>query len=370
MPKRSENAADEFSEELELEEKEILSQDDSSEQPPTDIVAFNELRSCADLVRMYKSKQLTIDPDFQRDVVWSTAAQTRFIDSLTKQLPIPSMCISLDYNTNKRMVIDGLQRMWSIIMFLTNDDWKLSNLKDIDERLAGKKVAYIREQNPGIHDGIENWTIPVTVLRCDYKKKNHMEYLFTIFHRLNTGGNKLTNQEIRNCIYSGELNAMLGRCVQDSIFRDLFDLKSNETYRFAHEEFALRFFVFSDRYKRYDGNLSRFLNSFMTTNRNSLNAEQLAALESHFKETARLIFEKVCDGKQLPKLSKATYESLFVGVGQNIEALKTKSAKDLREKFMVMRKSEEFSLANLKNAITTKVKLISRIEKAIEIFSK
>ena len=360
----------EYSEELEQEEQEVLSQDDSSEQPPTDIVAFNELRSCADLVRMYKSNQLTIKPEFQRDVVWSTAAQTRFIDSLTKQLPIPSMCISLDYNTNKRLVIDGLQRMWSIIMFLTNDDWKLSNLRDIDDRLAGKKVSYIREHNPAIHDAIENWTIPVTVLRCDYKKKNHMEYLFTIFHRLNTGGNKLTNQEIRNCIYSGDLNALLGRCVQNNEFRDLFDLKKDETYRFAYEEFVLRFFAFSDRYKQYDGNLSRFLNTYMTTNRNPLDDDTLSAMESHFDETTHLIFEKVCDGKQLPKLSKATYEALFVGVGENMEALRTKPAKELCDKFKAMRQAEEFSLISLKNAITTKAKLIARLDKAIEIFSK
>ncbi len=370
MAKTNVTTTVEYSEELANEEQEILSQDDSSEQPPTDIVTFNELRSCADLVRMYKSYQLTIKPEFQRDVVWSTASQTRFIDSLTKQLPIPSMCISLDYNTNKRLVIDGLQRMWSIIMFLTKDDWKLSNLSDIDERLAGKKVSYIREHDPSIHDRIENWTIPVTVLRCDYKKKNHMEYLFTIFHRLNTGGNKLTNQEIRNCIYSGDLNAMFGRCVQNKEFPDLFDLKKNETYRFAYEEFVLRFFAFSDQYEQYDGNLSRFLNSYMTINRNTLDDDTLSVMESHFNETSHVIFEKICKGKQLPKLSKATYESLFVGVGKNIETLRAKQDQELRDKFNEMRKADEFSLENLKNAITTKVKLIARIKKAIEIFSK
>ena len=36
-----------------------------------------------------------------------------------------------------------------------------------------------------------------------------MNYIFKIFHRLNTGGKKLKNQEISNCIYSGPLNALL-----------------------------------------------------------------------------------------------------------------------------------------------------------------
>lgn len=46
-------------------------EDGDSEQPipPPDIVAYNELRSCADLVRMKSSGKLELQPDFQRDVV-------------------------------------------------------------------------------------------------------------------------------------------------------------------------------------------------------------------------------------------------------------------------------------------------------------
>jgi len=33
-----------------------------------------------------------------------------------------------------------------------------------------------------------------------------MRYLFTIFYRLNSGGVRLNNQEIRNCIYTGVFN--------------------------------------------------------------------------------------------------------------------------------------------------------------------
>lgn len=60
----------EFDEGLERAETELSESEGYSETPPSDIVAFNELRSCADLVRMHTSKQLIIKPDFQRDVVW------------------------------------------------------------------------------------------------------------------------------------------------------------------------------------------------------------------------------------------------------------------------------------------------------------
>ena len=92
-----------------------------SVMPPKDIVAFNELRSCADLYRLKTKKQLDLNPDFQRGIVWSNKSQTLFVDSLIKQLPIPSLCVSLDINTQKRLVIDGLQRISTIVKFLNED---------------------------------------------------------------------------------------------------------------------------------------------------------------------------------------------------------------------------------------------------------
>lgn len=40
-------------------------QDDSDELPPPDVVAYNELRSCADLFRLHEQGVLEIEPDFQ-----------------------------------------------------------------------------------------------------------------------------------------------------------------------------------------------------------------------------------------------------------------------------------------------------------------
>src|SRR4051812_10047025 len=100
-------------------EEQGFQDDDNPDLPPSDIVAYNELRSCADLFRMHTQSSLIIQPEFQREIVWKTAAQTRFIDSLIKQLPIPSMCFSLDYKKQEWQVIDGLQRIWSIVQFLS-----------------------------------------------------------------------------------------------------------------------------------------------------------------------------------------------------------------------------------------------------------
>ena len=71
-------------------EEETFQEDDTNELPPPDVIAFNELRSCADLFRMHTQGILEIQPEFQREEdVWKATARTRFIDSLIKGLPIP-----------------------------------------------------------------------------------------------------------------------------------------------------------------------------------------------------------------------------------------------------------------------------------------
>ena len=166
-------------------EEQTFFEDDFPEVPPPEIVAYNELRSCADLFRMHEQGILEIQPEFQRDIVWKGPDQTRFVDSLIKQLPIPSMCFAMDHKAQKWIVVDGLQRISTIVKFLKGGDWKLSQLDDIEPEIAGKSVAAIKTSDSALrqyYTRVENLSIPVTVLLCDFKKKTHMEYLFTIFH--------------------------------------------------------------------------------------------------------------------------------------------------------------------------------------------
>lgn len=199
--------------ELRKEEEQSFEDEDHKQPiPPKEVVAYNELRSCADLFRMYRNKKLEIQPDFQREVVWKQDERSRFIDSLVKQLPIPSMCFSLDSTTQTWKVIDGLQRMSSIIAFLGDTAWKIADLDDIHPLLKNKKNTDLKdgtEDQKRLYASVEDMSIPITVIRCDYNEKLHMRYLYMIFNRLNSGGVRLNNQEIRNCIYSGNFNNML-----------------------------------------------------------------------------------------------------------------------------------------------------------------
>lgn len=313
--------------------------------PPDDIVAYNEVRSCADLIRLHKSGRMEVQPDFQREVVWRLNDQSRFIDSLVKQLPIPSMCFSLDHRTQRWKVIDGLQRMSSIIRFLGEEEWRLSKLSDIHPDLQGATNIELRDGDDDkrlLYSLVENVSIPITVIRCDHSKRNHMRYLFTIFHRLNSGGVRLNNQEIRNCIYTGQFNDMLKEFDTHNQFWQTIKRRIwGSVNRFRSVEVLLRVLAFGDTLEAYDGNLANYLNAYMHDNAD-LPVAETRKLADKLAIVADLATKAIDDGTTA-KLPLATIEAVLVGIYVNLATLSTATAAEVRLRYLDMLDKPSFS---------------------------
>lgn len=337
---------------------------DFNQIPPDDVVSYNELRSCYDLFRLKDTGQLDISPKFQREVVWTPAKQSRFIDSLLKRLPIPSMCFAYDYKKEKFIVIDGLQRISSIVNFLDNKvDFTFANLEDIDQKISGKSVDSLRKQNKDIISKIENVSIPVTILRCDLDKASHSEYIFTIFHRLNTGGVSLSNQEIRNCIYQGGLNTLLMDLDKALIWRKFSKTKDNN--RFQGQEQILRFLAFNERLNKYEGKLAKFLNDFMLHNRNAKD-NVLHGYSSLFQDILKLIEEI----SEEPPKSLVVREAMLYGLSANLNLIKSKKKFSVKKVLPLILAEKVFSPENLKEGLSGKDKLKNRLSTASLVVRK
>lgn len=359
-----------FTQEQEQEQEKSFEEEDIAEPiSPEDIVAYNELRSCADLVRMYSNGKLEIQPDFQRDFVWKQPNQTRFIDSLVKQLPIPSMCFSLDYKTGRWKVIDGLQRMSTIIRFLGEDEWRLSDLPEILPRLrqaTNIELSNGDDEQRQLYARVEDVSIPVTVIRCDYSKMTHMRYLFTIFHRLNSGGVRLTNQEIRNCIYTGSFNDTLKEFDKNN---DDWNMVKSRIYgsmeRFRSIEILLRMIAFGENMEKYDGKLARYLNDYMH--------EQASKPLEEFKELvddlalisskARVIFNTE-SGKLPLMLAEAVLVALYVNRG----LLAGRTDEELASAYSKLKKLPPFT-DRARYAVSSVENVRRRLDGAIKTFS-
>jgi uncharacterized protein with ParB-like and HNH nuclease domain len=321
---------------------------------------------------MYDEGILKIDPDFQRDVVWPSSQQTRFIDSLIKQLPIPSMCIALDYKTEKWIVIDGLQRMATIIKFLKGDDWRLSRLEDIDKEIGGKSAAAMKNSTGKLRTyfaRVQNQSLPINVLRCDFSKKSHMEYLFTIFHRLNAGGIKLNNQEIRNCIYNGPFNDLLSRLDRRADWRKINRMTNVQSnYRFVKQELILRFFAFLDNRDQYKGQIAKFLNDYMHKHRTP-DEDFLTEKEAIFNRVVTILDTKVFPDPPTARIPTAVMEATLVGLAKNIDHVEALGAAEVRQRFTNLRGRDEFNEEAVAEGLSKKDKVENRFSAANEIFS-
>jgi len=354
--------------ELEALENAEFWENDVNEQPPPDIFAFNELRSCADLFRMHEQKILDIQPEFQRDFVWKGPDQSRFIDSLIKQLPIPSLCFSYDAKQQKWLVIDGLQRISTIIRFLSGADWKISVLEDIEPRISGVSAAAIKNNADlaEFYRRVENSTIPITVLRCDYSNNHHLSYLFTVFHRLNSTGLKLNNQEIRNCIFSGAFNRLLRKLDDDPNWRKLNKMKKGEYYRMQKQELILRFFAFQEELDQYTGSLASFLNAFMEKKR-FINEEAANNNAEHFRKMAKVLYDATQNLNHKGKISITLQDSLCYAIGKNIDSLVELTPLQVAGKIELVIGDTTFSEASLSEGLAKKQRLIDRMKKAEQL---
>ncbi len=333
--------------------------------PPENIVVLNELRSASDLYRLMADvDSIDINPDFQRDEVWSLAGRARFIDSMSKEFPIPSMCFALDPKEQKYIVIDGLQRMSTIKHFLDNPDLVLPKLKDIDERLSGKSAAEIKEKSPSLYRRIENLSLPVTILRYDPTRDDNMEYIFTIFQRLNTFGERLNNQEIRNAIFQGSFNTFLKEKSKDPKWTEIVRTqKQGRNSRMSAEEKLLRFFAFYDEAKSYSGKYNLFLNEYMQKNRFSNEFDKKEKLLEEVTSIVRKI-----GIKEIGK-SNALIDAVLYGIAQNIDLLENQSAEKLRSSLQRLKDDENFSVESLSGGTMQKGKVSKRFSVAKKLFA-
>ena len=172
-------------------------------------------------------------PKFQRRYVWPGNLASRLIESILMNVPIPPCYLA--QNKDFRLdVIDGQQRMLSVYRFLKNE-FRLSGLEVLEE-LNGKRSFEIPAD---LRRKIETYTLRCVVVTND----SDPDIRFEVFERLNTSTMPLNAQELRNSIYRGSLNDLLGQLANDPSWLSILNRKQPDS-RMRGEELILRFFAF------------------------------------------------------------------------------------------------------------------------------
>ena len=100
-------------------------------------------------------------------------------------------------------------------------------------------------------------------------KESHPNIKYEIFMRLNRGSIKLTEQELRNCLYRGAFNELLKELRKNLKFLSMVGLSKPHT-RMNDAELILRYFTISDNYdtqtdtlaKSYTGKVVSSMNKY------------------------------------------------------------------------------------------------------------
>lgn len=281
-------------------------------------------------IRDYVSKKqwVNLRPEYQRRQRWDSKKQSRLIESLLMNVPVPPVFL-YERELNRYEVMDGQQRLLSLLDFYDNK-LSLTGLEAWSE-LNGSRY---RDLPPKLQRGLDRRRISAVVLLAESgapRQLGTVDIRREVFSRLNTGGTALNNQELRNCIYAGNFNELVIELSALARFRRMWgipitrgnelpdSLRDNPLFQTMGDcQIVLRFFAFRDK-EKIKGSVRRMLDQCMERNQD-IGAKQIKKLKNDFTTRLELV-ERIfgSDAFFLPKElgdrhSRPLFDALMVAV--------------------------------------------------------
>ena len=340
-------------------------QDLDSSPPKYEVVTYPADFTLEGLVQKYRRGQITI-PGFQRKFVWSLRQATRLVESFLLGLPVPAVFFFVDSDDKKYTVIDGQQRLLSIVYFFEgifgseeSGRRTVFALRGLHERspYRDKTYADLKETDPASFNTLNDAVLRAFVVR--QLDPNDTTSAYHIFERLNTGGTHLVSQEIRNCIYRGPFNDLLGGLNAEPSWRRVFG-KSREDKRQRDVELVLRFLALREDAMSYRKPMKDFLSTFMDRHRYA-EPDRLDAFRVLFRRTMTTILDKLGEKPFHIKagLNAAVFDAVSTAFSKHLDAIPA----DVEARYRALVADDGF--LEMASAGTTDEEIVSgRLERA------
>lgn len=299
------------------------------------------------LINKFKKRDFFI-PDYQRNFIWNDSHKTLFLESVFLGLPIPFMFFA-DCDDGKQEIIDGAQRMQTLVEFASNR-LKITGLKKIT-KLNG---FYFSDLSDAQQRKFLNKAMRVIVLREDTPSTARQD----LFYRINTTGLKASDSEIRRGSYPGKLTSFIEKCAKNNLFKELAPMSIKREKRYERFEFVLRFFAYLNNYEEFGHDVKEFLNNYLIENLNTFNERQFSF---EFERMLRFVKDNFPYGFAKTKTSKSTprvrFEAISVGV-----ALALRENPNINVDNLDWLETDEFKQYTTSDASNNQGKLKQRIE--------
>lgn len=267
------------------------------------------------LIRRLKSQAFYV-PQFQRRFVWSQRHASRFLESLLMGLPVPGIFLYKEPKTNRHLVVDGQQRLRTLQYFYDGlFEEKKFRLTGVRDEWNGKSYDDLSDSDKL---KLDDSTVHATIFQQD-EPKDSQRSLYFVFERINSGGIRLSPQEIRNCIADGPLLRCIREMNDNPTWRQIFGDKRNA--RLKDQELILRFLAMHVRGESYRAPMRDFLNDFCTEYMDK-SQEVLAGFRTIFTQAIEAIW--AAKGRAAFRPSRALNAAVFEGVMVGLAARLTR----------------------------------------------
>ena len=300
--------------------------------------------SLAAINDMIVNESIDISPNYQRRDRWKIEKQSALIESFMLNVPVPPIYLSEDdYGTYS--VIDGKQRLTTIHNFITGK-LKLNSLTNFPE-LNGYFFNDLPSQLKNALIIRPFIRVIILLQQSDPKLK------YEVFIRLNTGGEKLKAQEIRNVAYSGPFNDLLIKLSGSDFLKKQMKITSEKSasYRNMDDiEMVLRFFAIESQWEAFGKKLGNGLDVFMSDNRNAktgpLSKKYLRALNACEALWGERAFQKPVGQSWREQFIAPLYDAQMVSVSHltnaEISILSNKRDEVIRSTQAVFNNDQDF----------------------------
>ncbi|KJH85496.1 hypothetical protein UG46_17425 [Pseudomonas fluorescens] len=286
------------------------------------------------LYDMISEDIIDVTPEYQRHFVWSQERQSQLIESILLGIPVPSLFMATNKDSTWE-VIDGLQRLTTLVNFIGNidiirkisEDCKPLELKGLEKLDSLNGLEFGKIPKP-IQLMFMTRPIRITVLndRSDFNLR------FDLFERLNTGGVILHPQEIRNCVYLGPFNNFIRECSKFPAFKRSVKVGSNAEKNGNMEELVLKFFAYYENRNLFVHSVKGFLNEYMA--QKTEKHANLKPLKTLFETTFTLLEKILPDGIVRSNRKNTTplilFEAVAIGVADALSSGKVVDAQKLK----------------------------------------
>jgi hypothetical protein len=340
------------------------------------------------LVRRFKQKEIIVprfDPEepensgtgyagFQRNFVWKKRQMDRFVESILLGYPVPGIFL-VELPNRRYIVLDGQQRLTTLRDFFQGEYQTPSGKREFALDYAAPPFQGLTYDSLQSADRrlLNNALIQATVALPIGNSGKLAVY--TLFERINSGGTKLNDQQIRVAIFPGKATQLIRQLNKDANWRKLFGAVHRDL---RDQELILRYLALKrvaggeigtdGQPIAYKAPMATFMSKYLDDNE-EMSAEKVQAELREFAAACRLLVE--AEGptalKRNRTINAARADSILAGLSLAVRRNEKISPQAVHSAMVALEENQEY-VEKTQKSTSHKLSVTGRLEAAVAAF--